>query len=218
MIGQNATKPTNGDGSSGNPWEITDLNELEWVAQEVNSGAKLDHFFKQTANIDASNTSNSGYNSGNGWKPIGADPNNNGAQFTGSYNGQDYTINNLDIDRSGDANVGLFSHIGIGAKITNLGLTSVEINGTRCTGSLVVRVTGDETTVIEYCYADGGTVEGDEATGGLVGSNNSSSAESKLSSNDPSLKPKISRSYANIDVTWSQNGEGHRIAGLTGCN
>jgi len=70
-----------GNGSS-TPYQITDVYGLQGLAT-VLSNAEL------VNNIDASGTAN--WNSGAGFVPIGTDTSN----YTGTFNGQNYTINGL---------------------------------------------------------------------------------------------------------------------------
>lgn len=223
-------KYSGGSGTSVDPYQIASLEDLSDLCQ---TSGDWDKHFIQTADIDATQTqywddsddNNNGdkyddpndfTSTGNneGFFPIGGS-----IIFEGVYDGDGYTLSNLTINRPVTANVGLFGHIGgeegsgDGVEIKNLGLTNVDVKGAQGTGSLVGRVTGDENTVIMYCYADTGSVVGDGATGGLVGSNNSYRTE-------PSNvhHPIIRCCYADIDVSWSQSGDGDKIAGLVGCN
>lgn len=207
-----------GSGTSGSPYQIGTLAELFWISQH---SASWSSYFEQTANIDASITS--GWDVGSdgsaqGWTPIGGGG--TGLKFTGSYDGyynsSNHTISNLYIDRPNTINVGLFGHIGRGAVVKNLGLETVDVKGARGTGSLVGRVTGDETTFIEYCYANNGTVVGDGATGGLVGSNNSYSS----SPSNRNEHPTVQYCWAYINVSWSkkENSGADKFGGLIGCN
>ncbi len=201
-----------GVGTSASPYQIATLANLYWVSQNSSSWSS---YFQQTADIDASATSESTWDSGAGWLPIG----NSTTNFTGEYDGAEYTISNLTINRPNTPNVGLFGYVGRdadGVVIKDLGLTNVDIQGARGTGSLVGRVVGDQNNLIIRCFADNGTVIGDGATGGLVGANNSY-IENPSNSND---HPVIQESYANIDVSWSRkSGSGaDKIGGFAGCN
>jgi|GEM_PF-1328571 len=211
LLGQTGVKPS-GDGSS-TPYQISTWQNLYWVSQNSDSWSKD---FLQTANITFPTTGEDddihGWDNNKGWTPIAGGG--TADKFTGTYDGGGNKITNLVIDRTSTANVGLFGHIGEDAVIKNLGLDGVDVKGARGTGSLVGRVTGDETTYIEYCYASNGTVVGDGATGGLVGSNNSYSA----SPSNRNEHPTIQYCWADIDVSWSGNGNGDKIAGLSGCN
>ncbi len=66
------------------------LDNLLWVS--TNNSSWSSHFI-QIADIDASDTQNWG--GGNGFSPIGNIDNN----FTGTYNGQSFSITGLHIDR-----------------------------------------------------------------------------------------------------------------------
>ena len=89
---QTATAPS-GSGTSGSPYQIATLNNLYWLAVQVNSGTDFSgKYFIQTANIDASHTST--WNSNQGWMPIGHPVDaafNTFYYFSGNYNGQNHT-------------------------------------------------------------------------------------------------------------------------------
>ncbi len=148
LIAQTATAPSSGDGSSGDPYQIATLNNLYWITQ--NSG-EWDAYYIQTANIDAS--SSSSWDSNAGFTPIG----NSSTRFTGSYDGDGYTIDSLFINRSTQY-IGMFGHIGVDANsattIQNLGLTNVSITGTDNVGALVGYKRVGMLTV-SNCYSTG---------------------------------------------------------------
>nr|HPM13588.1 hypothetical protein [Bacteroidales bacterium] len=106
LYSQSAVAPF-GDGTSGNPYQIASLDNLYWISQNSSSWSS---FFVQTNDINASKTST--YDGGQGWTPIGNDV----TKFSGSYDGDNYIITNLYIDRPTTNNVGLFGHITDGAK------------------------------------------------------------------------------------------------------
>jgi hypothetical protein len=204
-----ATGFAGGDGTSGSPYQVANATQLDNVRNHP------DKYFIQTADTIYLNVSP--YNTGAGWEPIGG----NGTDiiFTGSYNGNGKTIANLTINRGGTANVGLFGHIGEdtdGVIIKNLKLTGVNVVGGRGTGSLVGRVTGDQKTRIEQCSAIG-VVQGDAATGGLVGSNNSSVSNNGAAEG---FRPVIYNCWANVNVSLRTGAtEGLiKFGGLAGCN
>jgi len=113
-------------------------------------------------------------------------------------------------------NVGLFGEIGRGSVIQKLGLETVTVAGGRGTGTLAGRVTGDATNFIRQCYVNGGTVIGDAAVGGFVGSHNSYSG----SPSNRNEHPTIQECWANVNVSWSrkENSAALKFGGLTGCN
>ena len=74
-----------GDGSSGNPYQVSTPAELNDVRNYRSS------FFIQTADIDMDVAP---YNTGEGFEPLAYD----WAAFTGGYDGNSYTISNLFIN------------------------------------------------------------------------------------------------------------------------
>jgi len=143
----------------------------------LSSGSKDYSFIYTTAELYAVNSALSGnyilmadldlssYNTGTGWTPIG----NNTTYFTGVFEGNNHVIKNLYINDSSNSYKGLFGYTS-GAKISNLGLDSVNVSGGNFTGGLVGV---NESSAITDCYATG-TVTGSWIIGGLAGYNNSS--------------------------------------------
>ncbi|TBW37696.1 filamentous hemagglutinin N-terminal domain-containing protein [Azotobacter chroococcum] len=110
--------------------------------------------------IVASDTST--WNAGAGFEPIGS----TSTPFTGILDGLGHTISGLTIDRPTTDNVGLFGATQ-SARIRQLGLTGVSINGQNYVGSLVGQATSG---TIEAVYSSG-SVSGYQYVGGLAGSN-----------------------------------------------
>jgi filamentous hemagglutinin family protein len=77
-------------------------------------------------NIDASATES--WNGGAGFEPIGR-----GSMFTGNLDGQNYVIDQLNIN-STDKSVGMFSTIGASSTVGNIALTNVSVQGSEQTG------------------------------------------------------------------------------------
>lgn len=197
-----------GSGTALDPYKVSNPQELSEVRNY------LDSYFIQTSNIDLKNYDHDG--DGKGWMPIAGAGTND--RFSGHYNGNNFIIFNLYINRPATNNIGLFGHIGADddvtdISITNLGLENVEIYGGRGTGALAGRVTANEHTLIEYTFVRSGKVTGDGATGGLVGSNNSHQDQANANGH----KPRISKSFANVDVYWSEQNTGDKFGGLAGC-
>ena len=163
------TTALSGDGSESDPYQISKLEDLLLISSDNSFWNK--HFI-QTADIDASETST--WNSGAGWSPIG----NSSSEFTGSYDGQGYTISNLYINRPGTSYQGLFGYT-IGAKIQNLNLTDVSIVSGDYSGSLI-GATENKDTIIN-CSSSGNLI-GEDRIGGLVGYAKYASVENSYSS------------------------------------
>jgi hypothetical protein len=204
-----------GSGTLGDPYLIADTADLN----DIRGEAYLQAYFRQTDNIvfESSHFTTGGkyYNSGAKWAPIAG----NGSSdiFTGQYDGDGHSITGLEINRGGNDDIGLFGHIGRGGVIKNVKLVTATVVGGRGTGALVGRVTGDQSTRIEYCSAIG-TVEGDAATGGLVGSNNSYITNNGAAE---SFRPVIYGCYANVNVslrTGASITNMIKFGGMAGCN
>jgi hypothetical protein len=180
---QTSTTPS-GSGTSGSPYQIATVNNLYWLTQT--SGA-WGSYFTQTADIDASGISN--------FSPIG----NSSTYFTGTYNGNGYTISGLTISRSTTSLVGLFGKTN-NATISNLGLTGASVSGFHYTGILAGTCNG--TNTISKCFATGTVSSTGSSVGGLIGELASGST--------------VTNSYA--IATVSSTNSSCNIGGLIGFN
>ena len=142
-----------GSGSEADPYVITTAAQL----QEVNDD--LDAWYVLGNDVDASETS--GWNDGLGFDPLGDST----TKFTGHFDGQDYVIHNLHINRPLENRVGLFGHVDSGADIKNVGLTDVNGSGTDVGG-----FAGYNYGTISSCYSTG-SVSGSSDVGGFAGLN-----------------------------------------------
>lgn len=103
-------------------------------------------------------------NQGQGWQPIigtGGDP-----PFTGTFDGQGYEIRDLFINLPGKGYVGLFSIVGEGGHIEDIGMVNADVTSTAYIGGLV----GANSGTVSNSYSTG-SVTGKEGVGGLVGFN-----------------------------------------------
>ncbi len=130
------------------------------------------------------------WTTGEGWQPINV--------FFGKFEGNDFTISNLTIDRSGTSRIGLFGRTGSGAEIANVGLLNVNITGSSDVGGLV----GDNDGIITNGYATGFVEGSGDSVGGLVGGNGNGGI--------------ITNSYATSSVSGS--GSAGDVGGLVGDN
>ena len=171
-----------GDGSIENPFLVNGLRHLVWMDLEEDYWGSN---YEQTANIDASPTI--AWNDSSGFTPIGDFYD----SFTGNYDGNDFIIDGLYINRSSASYIGLFAQTE--GDISNLGLTNVDITGHNQVGGLVAITEGN----IESCYVTR-SVNGDFDVGGLAGIASNSTVDC----------------YASCDVYGSQ-----WVGGLMGsCN
>jgi hypothetical protein len=103
-------------------------------------------------------------NEGKGWHPIigtGGD-----TPFTGTFDGQGYEIRDLFINLANTGYVGLFSIVGEGGRIEDIGLVNVDVTSTAYIGGLA----GANLGTVTNSYSIG-SVTGDNWVGGLVGFN-----------------------------------------------
>lgn len=126
----------------GTKWERTAVGDLSEKYIQVN-------------NIDLSD-----YTEGEGWNPIGSFNN----EFKGKYNGGNFKINGLVINRPNESSQGLFGNAAE-AEIENVALENVNIIGDSYVGGLVGEVYNVK---INNSYTTGNVI-GDSYVGGLVG-------------------------------------------------
>jgi len=129
-----------GDGSSGNPFQVSNATELYDLRNCPDS-----KYFIQITDIDLDVTP---YNTGDGWLPIG----NSDYGFIGFYDGQNHTIDGLFINRPITDCVGLFGSLQSSA-IQNLGVTNVNITGNMFVGGLVGFLI--ESSSVSNCFSTG---------------------------------------------------------------
>ncbi len=172
-----------GSGTSETPYQIANLNDLIELCQTSGDWNK---YFIQTANIDASTTqywddaddnsngdlyddTNDGTSTGNneGFSPIG----NSTTSFTGSFDGQIYTIDGLYADRLSSNYIALFGNTN-NSSISNVGLTNIDITGNGYVAGLAGLSNASTTISNSFCT---GTVYGYAYVGGFVGAMWSSS-------------------------------------------
>ncbi len=145
----------NGSGTENDPYQIETLDNLLWLSTTPES---WDSHFIQTATLTAADTQN--WNDGAGFSCIGHEDN----PFSGVYNGQDYTIFNLYINRADSTNVGMFGQTEE-AEISNINISNLNVTGYDKTGGLIGR---SEFTTVRNCRAIG-NVTGNSSVGGLFG-------------------------------------------------
>jgi prepilin-type N-terminal cleavage/methylation domain-containing protein len=141
--------------------DYTKIKTAEELASiGVDPNYPLDGKYIVVADIDLS-----GYSDGRGWTPIGERDKvvTDDHEFTGIFDGGNYVISNLTINRSSD-DQGLFGYIN-GAEIRNVKLVNININGGRYTGGLVGH---SQRSLITDCSVTG-NVSGGSHTGGLIG-------------------------------------------------
>lgn len=147
--------------------EITDLKGYMWVEdieqlQAVNTNLSGQYALRNS--IDA--TATKGWADG-GFKPIIGKDDGNDIAFTGKFDGLDYNIFNLNINRNTEGNVGLFSMVGNGAVIRNVTLVGGSIKGQNNVGALAGQV---QDGVQISNIMNSASVTGSSDVGGIIGS------------------------------------------------
>jgi len=110
-----ATMPS-GSGTLGAPYLIATVENLFWITQNSSSWGS---YFLQTASLDISGSTT--WNSNAGFTPIG----NTTTNFIGSYDGGNFTITGLYINRTGDY-TGMFGYVRQGT-VKNLVLSGASV-------------------------------------------------------------------------------------------
>ena len=181
-----------GSGTEADPYQISTLADLSELCQ---TSADFGSYFELSNNIDASQTQfwddtddNSDgdlYNDPNdalaagtneGFFPIG----NTGDDFTGFFNGNNFEISNLTINRPTENYVGFFGYLHY-AEVSNLGLLSVDIHAKQQVGGFVGL---SSRSSIDNCYCSGSVRSEYINAGGFAGSASSySTSYTQLISN-----------------------------------
>ncbi|UGV41697.1 fibronectin type III domain-containing protein [Methanococcoides orientis] len=143
-----------GDGSAGNPYQISTIEQLQNMSTALSANYILIN------DIDASETIS--WNSNAGFVPIGS----SSSHFTGSFNGSGYVITGLHINRPSTSYIGLFGYVGSSSELNNVWLEHVNITGVDYVGGLVGWNDG---SVIQS--HSNGNITGFDYVGGLVGVN-----------------------------------------------
>ncbi|MBE6786166.1 MAG: hypothetical protein E7538_08060 [Ruminococcaceae bacterium] len=155
-------------------YEISNAGQLYWFAAQVDAGKKaisgklMDNITVNDGTMTAETTD------ARAWNPIG----NNSNQYTGNFNGNGNTISGLYFNDSSVKYVGLFSWVGKGGTVQNVGVINSYISGNNRIGG----VAGQNEGTIKGCYNTGivsivsdGSGSDDSLygyyTGGVVGHN-----------------------------------------------
>jgi hypothetical protein len=181
-------------GSIDNPIVINTCLEL----QNINSQLDANYILGQ--NVDCSETIT--WNENKGFEPIGQDYDLDGdletdEVFSGNFNGNNYSVTGLYIDRPSENKIGLFSYLPSLAVVKNIGVVDANIFGSQRVGIIV----GENYGPVIDSYSTG-NVYGVYAVGGLVG-------------NNANL---VEKSYSDANVEANAMPWGAYVGGLVGWN
>ena len=199
----------NGDPVSGNASDYNTAFPLRFTGAGGRMGCPSAgcNGYELTADIDldtngdGSHTStDTYYNSGAGWVPIGDDGTN---RYAATFKGNGYTVDNMIINRAtSNNNQGLFVSIAGAGRIESLGITNANVTA----GEYVGILAGNNYGAIVACYTTG-TITGTDFIGGLAGLH---AAGTTLSSTAAT----ITSSYSTASVTSSTSAS--NVGGLVG--
>ncbi len=200
-----------GNGTIGNPYLIHNVWELQNMT--LNKSAH----YKIVNDIDATPTLT--WNSGAGYDPVGS----NSDPFTGSLNGEGYTIDGLFINRSTRDYVGIFGYVsGVGTDIHDIDLTNVNFTGDENVAGIAgYHSFGD----IWNCTVDGIISSTDYEVGGVIGYKELGSIDNCINyatvSGEADVGGIVGESDADI-IDCDNYGDiistlsGHRVGGIAG--
>ncbi len=180
---------TGGDGTAGNPYQISTREDLEAV------NSKLAAHYILLNDIDLAGIT---YTQAVIARDTSTSDGFQGTSFTGTFNGNGFAVINLKISASSNEYIGLFGQIGSGGVVSNLGIVDCDISGMfgmyYAGGLCGYNNSGTITT----SYTTG-TVSGYVYVGGLSGYNYSGT---------------ITSSYSTCEVSGGSND----VGGLCGHN
>ncbi len=203
LYAQWATVFHGGDGSVGNPFQISSWSELSQIRDNMSANYIL------IANLSSTTPGYTGLGSsdwlpftpgpiglGSNWMPLGATYyDNDPVIFTGNFDGNNKTISDLVIDLQNE-HVGLFAIVT--GNISNLGVLNISaLDDSDSTGAIVGMQAGG---TISNCYSTG-NIGGLAYLGGLVGKQATGT---------------ISRSYSKVNVTQNAGSRSPYFGGLVG--
>ncbi|PSP19017.1 hypothetical protein BRC62_02240 [Halobacteriales archaeon QH_10_67_13] len=171
-----------GSGTAGDPYEIENVDQLQCIDGHDEAG--LDDHYVMIDDIDASGTRN--WNDGDGFEPIGQQGGGQaGDAFTGTFDGQGHTIENMYIDRYDEPFVGIFAitgkfdgsgDLGKGSEIRQVKLKNISVWGMTVVGGLV----GGAGGTVEQVSVDGYVESQYQQVGGIIGHGHDADANSQL--------------------------------------
>jgi hypothetical protein len=163
----NVTAPQSGNGSSENPYQISQIEHIYWLAQLAQEDKTTEKHFRQICDINAAAGQHA-------MVPIGSMIGEIGEQvvhsFDGVYDGCGHVIRNLIINQPQEYAVGLFGIISKNGRVSNVHVVASVVIGLGNVGCLV----GINRGTIENCSARGIAVAKAALVGLLVGRNNDS--------------------------------------------
>ena len=189
-----------GEGTFGSPYEISTAAHLQFMSNHLSASYVLTNHINLT---------------GVSWTPIGATDSNS---FTGSLDGQGYSITGLSINTASDY-IGLFGAIGLAGVVENLAIDGAVMAGSNNVGVLA----GSSKGSINKVIISNANVSATDYAGALVGKHESGTIQDSHTSGIvlgdhfvAGLAGGSSGSIIDSSAAVSVTGTGYYIAGLVG--
>ena len=175
-----------GNGTEANPYLISNVKELAFLAEKVNLGNDTSStYYKLTADIDVSG--------GSEWTAIGTYIN----RFKGTFDGGGHIVSGININKPDKKFQGLFGYSeGI---IKNVGVEDSSIIGEVHVGGIC----GSNEGTIEGCYNTGYIEATSDVAGGICGFNNDANAKIKNCYNTGTLDGDFSGGICGANMNGS---------------
>lgn len=168
---------------------VEDVEQLQAIGASADT-LKGNYALRNSIDATATQDWNVVNDTAQGFESIGSVQN----AFTGKFDGLDYNIFNLNINRGTEDNVGLFGVVGNGAVINNVTLVGGSITGQNYVGSLAGAVR-DGASISNI--TNSAKVNGNTSVGGIIGQSNGGE-------------------YTNLVNTGTVTGDTNNIGGLIG--
>ena len=176
ILGYTAANPgaSGANGSQKNPFLVENEDDLRHVGRPESGHAKyarwgLDKFYQQKGNISLSSPD---WEYGTvDWVPIGTEL----KPFSGSYDGENYTITGIKNSNTGAFYQGMFGHINEKGHVINVRLINISLTGIGIIGGIA----GKNCGTVANCSSAGSISTNNsmsECVGGVVGDNSGAKA------------------------------------------
>ena len=169
-----------GDGTEENPYQIGTAEELYWFAGLVNGTL---NGVTQNTGAWAELTADITIPEGETWISIGnceshssTNPYYKTVPYTGTFDGNGYTISNLYFNMEGSRSGGLFGYIDIGGTVKNVGILDSVIDH-RSPSASTYFIYNDHVGAGGICSYNNGTIENCYSTAEVINSNKSNSLD-----------------------------------------
>ena len=174
-------KEPEGKGTEEEPYQISTADELYWFAGMVNN--TLTDGTAQNTGAWAELTTDIVIPEGETWISIGncesyfsTNPYYETVPYTGTFDGNGYTISNLYFNMEGSRSGGLFGYIDIGGTVKNVGILDSVIDH-RSPSSSIYFIYNDHVGAGGICSYNNGTIENCYSTAKVINSNKSNSLD-----------------------------------------